>query len=94
MAPQSVARGALQSGDRAAAGMPNRANVYMGAPTARYGVAILWKTLLCPARSRPILPQPLRDGALLQRDLFGASLSVPDRSRRVMLAIVETRTRR
>ena len=30
MAPQSVARGALQSGDRAAAGMPDRAKVYMG----------------------------------------------------------------
>jgi hypothetical protein len=39
MAPRSVARGAPRSGDRAAAGMPDRAKVYMGAPTARYGVA-------------------------------------------------------
>ena len=39
MAPQSVARGPPRSGDRAAAGMPDRAKVYMGAPTARYGVA-------------------------------------------------------
>jgi hypothetical protein len=30
MAPQSVARGAPRSGDRAAAGMPERAKVYMG----------------------------------------------------------------
>ena len=30
MAPQSVARGDLQSGDRAVAGMPDRAKVYMG----------------------------------------------------------------
>ena len=30
MAPQSVARGAPRSGDRAASGMPDRAKVYMG----------------------------------------------------------------
>jgi hypothetical protein len=30
MAPQSVVRGAPRSGDRAAAGMPDRAEVYMG----------------------------------------------------------------
>ena len=29
MAPQSVARGALQSGDRAAAGMPDRAKMHV-----------------------------------------------------------------
>ena len=30
MAPQNVARGAPQSGDRAAAGMPDRTNVHVG----------------------------------------------------------------
>jgi hypothetical protein len=30
MAPRSVARGAPRSGDRAAAGMPDRAKVYVG----------------------------------------------------------------
>ena len=36
MAPQSVARGAPRSGDRAAAGMPDRAKVYMGEPIALF----------------------------------------------------------
>ncbi len=39
MAPQSVARGAPQSGDRAASGMSDRAKVLHGVPVDRCGVA-------------------------------------------------------
>jgi len=39
MAPQSVARGALRSRDRAAAGMPRPRLWYFGTPASRYGVA-------------------------------------------------------
>jgi hypothetical protein len=38
-APQSVARGALRSGDRAAQGMPRPRQDIVGAQIARYGVA-------------------------------------------------------
>ena len=62
MAPQSVARGALQSGDRAAAGLPDRAKVHVGANNPLRGRIFLWKALLRPSRSRPILPQPGWDG--------------------------------
>jgi hypothetical protein len=51
MAPQSVARGAPRSGDRAASGMPERAKVYMGRQQPATGSHLLWKTLLRPARS-------------------------------------------
>jgi hypothetical protein len=64
MAPQSVARGAPQSGDRAAAGMPDSAKVYMGCHSPLRGHIFLPKRLLRPTRSRPILPQPLWDGGL------------------------------
>jgi hypothetical protein len=64
MAPHSVARGGPRSGDRAAAGMPDRARVYMGRPQPLRGRIFLWKKLLLPARSRPILPQPEWDEAL------------------------------
>jgi hypothetical protein len=37
MAPQSIARGAPRSGDRAAAGMPDRARVYVGRPQPATG---------------------------------------------------------
>ena len=37
MAPQSVARGAPRSGDRAAAGMPDRIKVYVGRPQPATG---------------------------------------------------------
>jgi hypothetical protein len=37
MAPQSVARGAPRSGDRAAAGMPDRAKVLLGCPLPATG---------------------------------------------------------
>ena len=58
MAPQSVARGALQSGDRAAAGLPDRAKVHVGANSPLRGRIFLWKTLFRPSRSRPILRNP------------------------------------
>ena len=58
MAPQSVARGALQSGDRAVAGMPDRAKVHVGANNPLRGRIFLWKALLRPSRSRPILRNP------------------------------------
>ena len=60
MAPQNVARGAPQSGDRAAAGMPGRAKVHVGASanSPLRGRIFVWKALLRPSRSRPILPQP------------------------------------
>ena len=64
MAPQNVARGAPQSGDRAAAGMPGRAKVHVGASanSPLRGRIFVWKALLRPSRSRPILPQPGWDG--------------------------------
>jgi len=64
MAPQSVARGPPRSGDRAAAGMPDRGKVQWGANSPLRGRIFLWKKLLLPARSRPILPQPEWDEAL------------------------------
>jgi hypothetical protein len=64
MAPRSVARGVPQSGDRAAAGMPDRAKVHVGANSPLRGRIFLWKTLLCPSRSPPMLPQPGWDVAL------------------------------
>jgi hypothetical protein len=47
-APQIVARGAPRSGDRAAAGMPNRAKVLLGCPQPAMGRIFLRKTLLLP----------------------------------------------
>jgi hypothetical protein len=58
MAPRSVARGAPRSGDRAAAGTPDRAKVHAGSQQPLRGPIFLRKTLLRPSRSRPILPQP------------------------------------
>jgi hypothetical protein len=60
MAPRSVARGAPRSGDRAAAGMPDRAKVYMGAPTARYGVASSSGRDCSALRGRTIRVVPFR----------------------------------
>ena len=65
MAPKSVARGALRSGDRAAVGAETaRLYVALGARFPLRGRIFLRKTLLCPARSHPILEQPKWDGVL------------------------------
>ena len=50
MAPQSVARGAPRSGDRAAAGMPTAPGA-VGARIPLRGRIFLWKKLLRPSRS-------------------------------------------
>jgi len=64
VAPQSLARGALQSGDRAAAGLPDRAKVHVGANSPLRGRIFLWKTLLRPSLVSPAFTQPGWDGAL------------------------------
>jgi hypothetical protein len=51
VAPQSVARGAPLGGDRAAAGMPDRAKIYVGRNSPLRGRIFLRKTLLRPSRS-------------------------------------------
>ena len=52
MVPRSVARGAPQSGDRAAEGMLRPHHSFVGTQASRYGVASSFrKTLLRPVRS-------------------------------------------
>jgi hypothetical protein len=53
MAPQSVARGAPRSGDRATAGMPDRAKNCWVAYSPLRGCIFLRKTLLSPSRCDP-----------------------------------------
>ena len=52
MAPQSVARGALRSRDRAAAGMPRPRLWYFGTPASRYGVASSFGSYCSALRGR------------------------------------------
>jgi hypothetical protein len=61
--PQRSPRGPAKRGS-AAAGMPDRATDTWGANSPLRGRIFLWKRLLRPTRSRPILPQPRWDGAL------------------------------
>jgi hypothetical protein len=73
LAPQSVARGALRSRDRAAAGCPDRANT-VGAPTARCGVASSCGRH-CSALRGP--PQSVARGALRSGDRAAAGMPRP-----------------
>ena len=77
MAPQSVARGPPRSGDRAAAGMPERAKVYMGRqqpatgshlPFGRHCSALRGRTIRVVAfrASHPAKPPP-RQWRFVQR---------------------------
>ncbi len=80
MAPRSVARGAPQSGDRAAEGMLRPHHSFVGAQASRYGVASSFrKTLLRPARphhSRRRLSRiPSRKATAANEGLFSASLT-------------------
>jgi hypothetical protein len=61
VAPKSVARGAPRSGNRAAVGAETARLYIAWALASRCGVAPSYKALLRPSRSRPILPQPIRD---------------------------------
>jgi len=81
MAPQSVARGALRSRDRAAAGMPRPRLWYIGTPASRYGVASSYGRYCFALRGRtirvvafrtsnPAKPTP-RQWRLVQRFLNG-----------------------
>jgi hypothetical protein len=81
MAPQSVARGAPQSGDRAAQGMQETAPGYVGAQTARYGVASSFgrdcsalRGLIRFVAFRASHPATHRRASV---DLFSASLKCP-----------------
>ena len=64
MAPQSVARGALQSGDRAVAGLPDRAKVYMGRQQPATGSHLPLEDTASPFAVSPDFTQPGWDGAL------------------------------
>ncbi|OJY13286.1 MAG: hypothetical protein BGO99_00940 [Nitrosospira sp. 56-18] len=79
-APRSVARGAPQSGDRAAEGMLRPHHRFVGAQASRCGVASSferhWKTLLRPARphySRRRLSRiPFRKAAAAPAEIYSA----------------------
>ena len=64
MASQSVARGALQSGDRAAAGMPDRAKVYMGRQQPATGSHLPLEDTAPPSAVAPDFAATGWDGAL------------------------------
>ena len=85
MAPQSVARGALRSGDRAAEGMPDRASVQVGRQQPAAGSHLPLEDTappfaVAPFASSPfahLIPQSYRRAS---GDLFSTSLRM-DRGR-------------
>src|SRR5574337_162114 len=82
MAPQSVARGAPRSGDRAAAGMPGRAYGTLGRPHPATGshlpaeetappFAVAFRVVApCPAPQKPHTPPRPTAGFRLNLDRF------------------------
>jgi hypothetical protein len=64
MAPQSVARGTPRSGDRAAAGMPDRAKMLLGCQQPAAGSHLPLEETASPCAASPDLPQPGWDAAL------------------------------